>query len=419
MLTWMLGATLFGTLLGVAALTSEALARVLGRQGRLPWIVALVASVAWPILTAGVLRPSPVRLSAVRVFGDAPGIVRAVAAQLPRVSSDASARLSTILAALWAVASVALLLRLILAQRKLARLTRDARPDTLDGEPLLITERFGPAVVGALRPRIAMPGWMRELDRPLRSLVLRHERAHRDARDPMLAWLGEVAVALVPWNPAAWWQARRLRLALELDCDQRTLRTGDDVVTYSQLLLLISQRQQTVRLAPMLAESTNHLSLRIAAMQRPRSAHPFRATVALGATAFAAIAVACSPAMRDDITRPNIGMTASLTMSPDKNGVYFEYQVEKPVVPDTGSRAPLYPQELRTAGIEGQAIVEFVVDTTGRADVSSFKVLRVSDERFLEPIRVALPQMRWVPAQVGGRKVKQLVQQPFLFALAK
>ena len=419
MLTWMLGATLFGTLLGVAALASEALARVLGRQGRLPWIVALVASVAWPMVTAGVLRPSPVRLSAVRVFGDAPGIVRAVATQLPRVSRDASARLSTILAALWAVASVALLLRLALAQRNLARLTCDARPDTLDGEPLLITERFGPAVVGALRPRIAMPGWMHELDRPLRSLVLRHERAHRDARDPMLAWLGEVAVALVPWNPAAWWQARRLRLALELDCDRRTLRTGDDVVTYSQLLLLIAQRQQTVRLAPMLAESTNHLSLRIAAMQRPRSAHPVRASVALGAIAVAALAVACSPAMRDDITRPNIGTTASLTMSPDKNGVYFEYQVEKPVVPDTGSRGPLYPQELRTAGIEGQAIVEFVVDTTGRADVASFKVLRVSDERFLEPIRVALPQMRWVPAQVGGRNVKQLVQQPFMFALAR
>ena len=416
---WMAGAALFGGLMGVAALASESVARVLARQGRAPWVVALVVSVAWPIVAVTWVQPAPARLATVRVFGESRGVVRAVAAQLPRVSSEASTRTNATLLGAWALASLLMGVRVMRAQWSLARLSRDAREGVLDGERLLITEGFGPAVIGAVRPRVAIPDWLRDLDAPLRRLVLRHERAHCDAHDPMLAWLAEIAVALVPWNPAVWWQARRLRLAIEVDCDQRTLRPGDDVVTYSQLLLLIAQRQQTVRLAPMLAESTTHLSVRITAMQQPRPAHPLRTSLALGAVAVVSLVVACSPAMRDDITRPNTGASASLTMSPSKDGVYFEYQVEQPAQPDTGSRAPIYPAALLGARIEGQVRVQFVVDTMGRADPASFKVLRASDERFVASVREALPEMRFVPAQTGGRKVKQLVQQPFMFSVAK
>jgi protein TonB len=34
-------------------------------------------------------------------------------------------------------------------------------------------------------------------------------------------------------------------------------------------------------------------------------------------------------------------------------------------------------------------------------------------------VKQALPAMRFVPAEVGGKKVKQLVQQPFSFAITK
>jgi hypothetical protein len=30
-----------------------------------------------------------------------------------------------------------------------------------------------------------------------------------------------------------------------------------------------------------------------------------------------------------------------------------------------------------------------------------------------------LPDMRFAPAQVGGRKVKQMIQEPFTFALSR
>lgn len=98
---------------------------------------------------------------------------------------------------------------------------------------------------------------------------------------------------------------------------------------------------------------------------------------------------------------------------------YFEFQVEKPVVPAPGSSQPRYPDILRQAGVEGEVLAQFVVDTTGRAESGSFKVLRSSHDLFAQSVKSALPGMRFIPAEVGGKRVKQLVQQPFTFAITK
>ena len=98
---------------------------------------------------------------------------------------------------------------------------------------------------------------------------------------------------------------------------------------------------------------------------------------------------------------------------------YFEFQVEKPVVPAPGSASPRYPDMLRQAGVEGEVLAQFVVDTTGRAEANSLKILKSSHDLFIQSVRNALPQMKFIPAEVGGRKVKQLVQQPFTFSISK
>ena len=98
---------------------------------------------------------------------------------------------------------------------------------------------------------------------------------------------------------------------------------------------------------------------------------------------------------------------------------YFEFQVEKPVVPAPGSISPRYPDMLRQAGVEGEVLAQFVVDTTGRAESGSLKILKSSHDMFVQSVKNALPQMKFIPAEVGGRKVKQLVQQPFTFSISK
>ena len=54
---------------------------------------------------------------------------------------------------------------------------------------------------------------------------------------------------------------------------------------------------------------------------------------------------------------------------------YFEFQVEKQVQTAAGSPQPRYPDMLKSANIEGEALAQFVVDTTGRYESGTFKVL--------------------------------------------
>ena len=98
---------------------------------------------------------------------------------------------------------------------------------------------------------------------------------------------------------------------------------------------------------------------------------------------------------------------------------YFDFQVEKAAAAIPGSGNPAYPEMLKSSGVEGEALVQFVVDTSGRAELGSFKVLRASHDAFGQAVRAALPRMRFLPAEIGGRKVRMLVQQPFAFALNK
>lgn len=107
------------------------------------------------------------------------------------------------------------------------------------------------------------------------------------------------------------------------------------------------------------------------------------------------------------------------TGSANNEGAYFEFQVEKTVLPNPSNPSPTYPSMLQSAGVEGRVLAQFVVDTSGRADMGTFKVLETSHELFSQAVRQALPRMRFFPAEIGGKKVRQVVQQPFTFAIGK
>ena len=56
--------------------------------------------------------------------------------------------------------------------------------------------------------------------------------------------LGSTVLALMPWNAPLWLMAKRLRLAIEVDCDRRVLREDHcDVQTYGSLLVDVGRRK--------------------------------------------------------------------------------------------------------------------------------------------------------------------------------
>ncbi|HEY7394815.1 MAG TPA: TonB family protein [Gemmatimonadaceae bacterium] len=113
------------------------------------------------------------------------------------------------------------------------------------------------------------------------------------------------------------------------------------------------------------------------------------------------------------------GVVGGTPQPVNENQTYFEFQVEKQVSPFPGNSPPRYPDMLRSANVEGEVLAQFVVDTTGKADMREFKVLKSTHDLFTAAVKSALPQMKFYPAEVGGKKVKQLVQMPFQFSLTK
>lgn len=107
--------------------------------------------------------------------------------------------------------------------------------------------------------------------------------------------------------------------------------------------------------------------------------------------------------------------TAGTVAPRPTQGAYFEFQVTTTVRQVSG-KPPAYPQVLREAHVGGRVLVQFVVDTAGVPEIGTFKVLESSHALFSDAVREALPSMRFEPATIGGRRVRQVVQQPFTFA---
>lgn len=78
---------------------------------------------------------------------------------------------------------------------------------------------------------------------------------------------------------------------------------------------------------------------------------------------------------------------------------------------------PVYPDLLRQAGIEGQVVLEALVDSTGRVQKASVWVVSATNPGFVEPARQALIATLFRPAHVNGRAVPIRVRVPFAFSI--
>ena len=101
------------------------------------------------------------------------------------------------------------------------------------------------------------------------------------------------------------------------------------------------------------------------------------------------------------------------------SGIYTDAAVDRIVSPMPQNGEPPYPAALRAAGIEGEVSLRFVVDTTGRAEPASIHVLASTHELFSDAVRRWIAKTRYIPAEVHGRRVRQLVEQRVGFTLRR
>ena len=77
--------------------------------------------------------------------------------------------------------------------------------------------------------------------------------------------------------------------------------------------------------------------------------------------------------------------------------------------------APRYPGALETLGIEGQVMVEFVIDTTGRVQPLTIRILKSTHPDFAAAARVAVEGAIFRAAHLSAHAVRQLTRQSIRF----
>src|SRR5690242_19357102 len=111
----------------------------------------------------------------------------------------------------------------------------------------------------------------------------------------------------------------------------------------------------------------------------------------------------------------NLQTNDAAAASVGMDSVFTEIEVDSAATRYAWSAAPAYPQEMLDAKKEGYVKAQWIVDELGFADTTSFKLLDWTSNEFAKSVKDALPFMRFSPAKVQGKAVKQLVQQDFTF----
>jgi protein TonB len=125
----------------------------------------------------------------------------------------------------------------------------------------------------------------------------------------------------------------------------------------------------------------------------------------------------------DDFRRtgPPLGDTFGAGRAPNVSAgaPWREEFVDRAIVAIPGTTSPRYPATLQNAGIEGEVRAQFVVDTLGRVEPETVRILESTHELFARAVRDALARARFVPAEAQGHKVRQLAEQAFTFRLSR
>ena len=96
---------------------------------------------------------------------------------------------------------------------------------------------------------------------------------------------------------------------------------------------------------------------------------------------------------------------------------YIAANVDKSAALDGVNAKPAYPADMLRRMIEASFSVYFVVDTTGRIDTSTIQIPPSVHPRFAQAVREVLVKWHFVPAEIRGRRVRQMMEQPFEFRI--
>jgi bla regulator protein blaR1 len=390
-LSWMLYAIAVGLLIGLAALAFERSAQVRRKPARWLWGMGIITSLVIPFIPSRVSVQIPVMTDIVDPAPSpkAPAPRPTAAIELSRFTWSiagtgqlpVSPGVDTLLVGAWRTASIALAMVIIVSGAHLSWRRRRWDRGDMAGTAVYISEDSGPAVVGFLHPQIVVPRWLTKFSPGEQELVIAHERSHLDAHDAQLLTIAVCLLVCMPWNLVLWWQLRRLRLAIEIDCDARVLGLGHPVVRYGETLIAVGERQ-SARHAILVARfgSKSFLEQRIHNMLRKKTRHARVWAMALAClgVGLAVCAAEVAPPKADLAGKTSYQETAVDPQLLDGYVGYYQYGNAVLVVTRDGQQLaarpagqsghPIYPRSNTEFFFKRfDAQISFITDMQGKA----------------------------------------------------
>ena len=441
MAIWLLYIIVVSALVGTAALLMERAAAPGGGRLRWIWVGAFAAALAvaglpGPTLGAdwlsGLTEHWAPTGSGSAVLGTSILAAPETAAAQPGPSTgllavwDGMGGLDGLVMALWATMVLLLMGRWTWAALQVSRQLRRWPTLELPEGRVTVSSATGPAVVGIIRNRVVLPRWCLELTESERELIVAHEREHLRARDSLLLGVTTLLTVLMPWNLPFWGYRKRLREAVEMDCDTRVLRRLPRARhAYGSLLLTVAARTAAARPAFLtFSPHSSALGRRIQMLTTDTRGVSGIRTISLLAGGLMLVAVSCLvPGPDRDTESPTAPAEEAALEVPQEEAEVAEEPTFTPFTqaPEITNRTEVaravqreYPSELREAGIGGTATLHFYIDEEGT--VQNVMVSESSGHERLDRAAEAVArEFSFSPAMNQDQVVPVWIQLPVTF----
>jgi TonB family protein len=112
-----------------------------------------------------------------------------------------------------------------------------------------------------------------------------------------------------------------------------------------------------------------------------------------------------------------VGGTGRVEDTPALDAIYEATTADQRFEPAMVLRQPVpeYPAVLAAAGVDGKVAVEFVIDTAGRVQPASIRILSSTHQAFEAAARKTLLESAFRPARLSAHPVRQLTRQSIRF----
>jgi TonB family protein len=238
-----------------------------------------------------------------------------------------------------------------------------------------------PEVVGYIYQTMIFPEYTRQWSTESLQMALIHEAAHIKRHDTMRYLIGSIAVSLYWFNPLVWFCRKKLMIDADMVCDDFVLNVGFEPHSYATNLLEIAREIGQKRLVlPVGVHMSRKSKLEerlMSIMSNRRRKVSIGRTILIAGVILSAIIIIPLSGMQLMAQETKSKSTMDSKKADDTTYPKSDAFVKVDKSPEMVTAVtPEYPEDLKKQKIEGDVVIQSLVDVNGK--VIKSKILKSS-----------------------------------------